>query len=78
MAQNLALHLENLPLDPAQEARKNSQDVISTEEASLRQRELDTRLKSMTYEEIEKLANDLMQRFSKALGNSAETSNYPV
>ena len=60
MAQNSVFHLENLPFDPAQEAGRYSQEVISIEEANLRQKDLDRRLKSMTYEEIEKLASDLM------------------
>jgi hypothetical protein len=60
MAQNSAFHLENLPCDPAQEAGRYSQEVISLEEATLQVKDLDRRLKNMTYEEIEKLANDLM------------------
>jgi hypothetical protein len=53
-------HLENLPFDPAQEAGKYSREVESIEAANLAQRELDRKLKNMTYEEIEKLASDLM------------------
>jgi len=60
MAQHSVFHLEKVPYDPAQEAGRYSQEVISIEEANLRQKDLDRRLKSMTYEEIEKLANDLM------------------
>jgi len=60
MAQNSVFHLDNLPFDPAQEAGKYSLEVEAIESASLAQRELDKKLKSMTYEEIEKLASDLM------------------
>ena len=35
MAQNSVFHLEKVPYDPAQEAGRYSQEVISTEEASL-------------------------------------------
>ena len=60
MNKNTAFPLENLPFDPAEKAIKASQEAEATRSASLAQQDLDKRLKSMTYEQIEKLASDLM------------------
>lgn len=60
MTTNTPFRLESLPFDPAKEAARNSREVESTEVTSLRQRDLEKRLQSMTHEEIEKLASDLM------------------